>query len=442
MDRGKLLNVIQECCPRLIELLRVDAKHTIAKYAKALWEPPPRPVSKQGTLAWQSLLLALRDQLRKSGTECIEEALSQFEHFPIIQTADHYGLLLDPTSFHTNLLYNIGARESGHRFLFINAASTITFETWRAEGPGWLNINGVRVNVFGLSRRHLTGKSVSAANGPFQFKLSIKENESDLSESEKSYINELRDVLGRRQYLNAVDAFNEANQLLWEQWDSQRQTSLVITDDRFIATVLTFHLEDESSIISRMLFDSEVRQGFERELARVSTRFFPASTDYFWGVRDGRMRRLRLSAGDLRDEAGLLSIPFEPRTLLEGLREGRLYPNLFLAFVVLSILPRVRVLGGHRQLTYLPLITQVCDGVLSEFFAGECDELRRDLRQGPGDGMIANIISNDAHPLSIVSAMQQGTQLQHLSDAWRTVKVEDALSDLRRFEFLQNWTSC
>lgn len=442
MDRDKLLNVIQECCPRLIEVLRVAGKQTIAEYAKALWEPPPRPVSKQGRFAWQSLLLALTDQLRQSHPAHIEDALSQFEYFPILQTADHCGLLLDPTSFHTNLLYHIGAKEAGHRFLFINAASTVTFETWRAEGPGWLNINEVRVNVFGLSRRQLTGKSVGAANGPFQFKLSIKENESSLSESERSYIDELRNLLGRRQYTNAADAFNEANQLLWEQWDSQRQTSLVVTDDRFISTVLKFHLRDESSVISRMLFDSDVRRGVEREVARVSNRFFPNSTNHFWGVRDGRMRRLRLSEAELKDEAGLLTIPFERETLIEGLREGCLYPNLFFAFMAVAILPRVRVLGGHRQLTYLPLITQVCDRVLSEFFAGECDDLRGDLRQGHCDGMIANIISSDTHPLSIVASKPQGKQLRQLSEEWRGVKVEDALRDLSRFEFLQNWVNC
>ena len=444
MDRDKILNVIQECCPRLIEVLRVAGKQSIAEYAKALWEPPPRPDSKQGRLAWQYLLLALSNQLRKSvipKPRYIEEALSQFEKFPIVQTADHYGLLLDPTSFHTNLLYHIGAQEAGHRFLYVNAASTVTFETWRAEGPGWLNINGVRVNVFGLSRRRLTGKSVSAANGPFQFSFSIKENESHLSESEKLYVNELRNLLGRHRYTNATDAFNEANQLLWEQWDAQRQTSLVITDDRFISTVLAFHLDDDSSVITRMLFDSEVRRGLQREVTRVSNRFFPNNTDFFWGVHDGRLRRLRLSEAGLRDEAGLLTVLFDRETIIEGLREGRLYPNLFFAFMGLALLPRVKVLGGHRQLTYLPLITEVCDRVLSEFFAGECDDLRRDIREGLGDGMIANIISDNVHPLSIVAEKRPGTQLQDLSESWRSVKVEDALSDLRRFEFLQNWVS-
>lgn len=437
MERDKLLNVIQECCPRLIELLRVAGKQTIAEYAKALWEPLPRPVSKQGRLAWQYLLQALRDQLQTSDT-----ALSQFESFPIIQTADHYGLLLDPTSFHTNLLYHIGAKEAGHRFLFINAASTVTLETWRAEGPGWLNINGVRVNVFGLSRKYLTSKSVGAANGPFQFRLWIKENESNLTESEKAYLDDLRDLLAGREYVNATEAFNDANQLLWEQWDSQMQTALVITDDQFVSRVLTFHLRHENSVISRMLFDPEVRRGVEREVASISNRFLPNNTDHFWGVRDGRTRRLRLREAELRDEAGLLTVPFEREALIEGLREGRLYANLFFAFLALAILPGVRVLGGHRQLTYLPLIRQVCDRVLSEFFAGESDELRRELREGHGDGMIANVISSDAHPVSIVAGKPQGTQLQQLSEPWRSVKVEDALSDLRRFEFLQNLVSC
>jgi hypothetical protein len=441
VDRDKLLNVIQECCPRLIELLRVAGEQTIGEYAKALWKTPPRPASTQGKLAWQYLVSSLNDHLRKSVTAppgYIEEALNQFEQYPILQTADHCGLLLDPTSFHTNLLYHIGARKAGQRFLFINAASTITFETWRAEGPGWLNINGVRINVFGLSRRDLTGKSVSAATGSFKFKLSIKENESSLTEPEKAYVNELRDLLGKRLYVNAADAFDDANRLLWEQWDSQRRTSLVITDDRFTSTVLALHLKDERSVISRMLFDSAVRRGLKRELGNVSNRFFPNSTDHFWGVRDGRIRPLRLKEGVLRDETDSLRIPFERETLIEGLRQGRLYPNLFFAFLVLSIVPRVRVLGGHRQLTYLPLITQIFDSVLSEFFVGECDDLRRDLRQGQIDGMIANVISNESHPISLVAGKPRGMQLDHLSREWEKVKVKDAFRDLKRFEFLQS----
>ncbi|TIX64743.1 MAG: hypothetical protein E5V25_18345, partial [Mesorhizobium sp.] len=61
-----------------------------------------------------------------------------------------------------------------------------------------------------------------------------------------------------------------------------------------------------------------------------------------------------------------LSIPFERPHLKQALLDGVLLPNLFLMFLVLAILPRVRVVGGLRQIGYVALFHSILLAVLDE----------------------------------------------------------------------------
>jgi hypothetical protein len=49
-------------------------------------------------------------------------------------------------------------------------------------------------------------------------------------------------------------------------------------------------------------------------------------------------------------------VEFTPASLVQALKIGRIMPNLLLMFIVTSILPGVRVLGGSRHTIYYPLM--------------------------------------------------------------------------------------
>jgi hypothetical protein len=444
---GGVLAALRRLSPRLYGLIHEHAETTLGAYARALWQPPPEPFSAEGRRARRHLLDALEAHVKAEDSPAAgeaDEALRQFARCPVLQTADHSELLLDPHSFHTNILYHIGAGETGNRFLFVNAASTVTFETWRAHGPGWLNVRGARVNVFGLSRRVLTGTSICAAPGPFRFRLAVGGDDGHpLTRAEQTYLEELRGLLGGRAYESAPAAFAAANDLLWGSWDGARRTVPVITDDRLTASLVARHLADEGSLLGRMLFAPEVRALLEAELGRISSVVggwaLPPTTQHFWGVRGGRIRPLWLADGELR-EAGTTEgfrLTFEREAVVRGLLEGRLYPNLLLGFLALSTLPKVRVLGGHRQATYVPLINEVCENILRAWPGAESEELLADITQTPYDGFIAGVIEEERHPLSLLSEHPAGTQLARLSERWAAATFRESLGELRGFEHLR-----
>ncbi|HEX8339195.1 MAG TPA: hypothetical protein VF621_20910 [Pyrinomonadaceae bacterium] len=441
-----VLAALRRLSPRLYGLIREHADTPLAEYARSLWQTPPEPSSAAGQRARRHLMAALEGHLKAVGSPATQadEALRQFERCPVLQTADHSELLLDPHSFHTNLLYHVGARATGNRFLFVNAASTVTFETWRAHGPGWLNVRGARVNVFGLSRRSLTGTSVCAAPGPFRFRLAVDKDAHTLNDAESAYLEELRGLLGGREYESAPAAFAAVNGIMWGSWGDARSTTPVITDDRLTASLVARHLADGQSLLGRMLFTHDVRARLEGELARIASGAgrwaLPSTTQHFWGVRDGRIRPLRVADGELREVGARegFRLTFEREAVARALVAGRLYPNLFIGFLALSTLPRVRVLGGHRQFTYVPLVNEVCENVLRSWPGCEADDLLEDIRRGPADGFIAGIIEEERHPLSLVSQQPAGTQLARLSERWSAVTLRESLGRLRAFEHLRN----
>jgi hypothetical protein len=104
-------------------------------------------------------------------------------------------------------------------------------------------------------------------------------------------------------------------------------------------------------------------------------RFLPNATDYFWGIREQRVRKLVLENGQLiePDKPHGLSIPFERPHLRQALLDGVLLPDLFLTFLVLAILPRVRVVGGLRQIGYVALFHSILLAALDETAPEERD---------------------------------------------------------------------
>jgi hypothetical protein len=157
-------------------------------------------------------------------------------------------------------------------------------------------------------------------------------------------------------------------------------------------------------------------------------------------VRAGRIRPLRVAEGELR-EVGVddgFRLAFEREAVARALLAGRLYPNLFVGFLALSILPGVRVLGGHRQFTYVPLVNKVCANVLRSWPDAEADDLLSDIGRAPADGFIAGVIEEEEHPLALVSRRPAGTQLARLSERWAAATFGESLGRLSAFEHLRN----
>ena len=367
---AEILAVLSLLCPEVVRDIEQNWNAPVSDYARYLWRPVARPGSGPA-IAARSIL---RDVLhRRLGAimqpEDIGRALDEFEHKPVIQSGLHCLLLMDRITFDALLLAWLGAVENGLSAFVGFMGTTMTMETIGREGPGWLDVGDDKVNLFGIGRHKLCRKSTCVA-GPVSLNkraLEAAGNETDVSRWLGTVLASQDKVFG-----TAADALTALNEDLVANWDPSGMALPVFIDDRLAASAVARHLDDDGNLLSRLLTQPARRRRLDHALQEAASgpfgRFLPNTTDYFWGIREQRVRKLVLQNGHLieADRPHGLSIPFQRQHLRQALLDGVLLPNLFLMFLVLAILPRVRVVGGLRQIGYVALFHSILLAALDE----------------------------------------------------------------------------
>ncbi|MBZ9850365.1 hypothetical protein LB565_20495 [Mesorhizobium sp. CA14] len=377
MPPAEILAVLSLLCPEVARDIEQNWHSPVSDYARHLWRPVARPVSGPAIAARSILRDVLRQRLGAiMQPEEIGKVLEEFEHRPVIQSGLHCLLLMDRITFDAFLLAWLGAVENGLSAFVNFMGTTMTMETVGREGPGWLDVGDDKVNLFGMGRHKLCRKSACVA-GPVsinQRALLAVGDQTDASRWLGTLLASQDKVFGC-----AADAIAALNEDLVANWDRSGMAVPVFIDDRLAASALARHFEYDGSLLSRLLIEPARRQRLDQALQEAASgpfgRFLPNATDYFWGIREERVRRLVLKNGHLiePDRPHGLSVPFEREHLKQALLDGVLVPNLFLMFLILAILPRVRVVGGLRQIGYVALFHSILLAALDENVPEERD---------------------------------------------------------------------
>ncbi len=367
---AEILAVLSLLCPEVVRDIEQNWNKPVSEYARHLWRPVAQPASTPAIAARSILCEVLQDRLGAlMHPEKARKAIEEFERRPVIQSGLHCLLLMDRITFDALLLAWLGASESGLSAFFGFVGTTMTMETIGREGPGWLDVGGDKINLFGMGRHKLCRKSVCAA-GPVSLNRRALEATGDETDASR-WLGTLL-ASADRKFPTAADALTTLNENLVADWDRSGATRPVFIDDRLAAVALARHLEDDDSILTKLLTNPQRRQRLDHALQEASSgpfgRFLPNATDYFWGVREERVRKLVIENGSLieQERPRGVSVPLEREHLRRALLDGVLLPNLFLMFLVLAILPRVRVLGGLRQVGYVALFHSILLDALDE----------------------------------------------------------------------------
>jgi len=374
---AEILAVLSLLCPEVVSDIERNWDKPVSEYARHLWRPVAKPASGPAIAARSTLRKVLHDRMSPlMQPEEIGRALQEFEQRPVIQSGLHCLLLMDRITFDALLLAWLGAVESGMSAFLGFVGTTMTMETVGKEGPGWLDIGSEKINLFGMGRHKLCRKSVCVA-GPVSLNRSALEAADDATDRGR-WLGTLLSSADKS-FPTAADALTALNEDLVADWDRSGSARPVFIDDRLAAAAMAGHLEDEESLLSRLLFDPHRRKRLEQALQEAAEgpygRFLPNATDYFWGIREERVRKLVLEDGRLAESERPrgLSVPFERAHVRQALLDGVLLPNLFVMFLVLGILPRVRMVGGLRQIGYVALFQSILLAALDESMPEECD---------------------------------------------------------------------
>jgi hypothetical protein len=230
-----------------------------------------------------------------------------------------------------------------------------------------------------------------------------------------SAVDVLAGMLPASRFVSAADAIKAANVGLWRHCMDD-DIRLLQFDDHDVADLIADHLNDPTSWLASHLCEPD---GFgEALLACLSDLeegpwcgWIRRTTDLFWGLQDGSLSPLRLHEGALRPsgEIGLI-IRFEACSLSLALRRRQIVPSLLMTFLVISVLPAVRVLGGCRQIVYYPLMRHVIAAALQR-----CGfhRLQASLCSDNAPGIWGHRVLKpaDGCPLSDVAALNRNDRL-------------------------------
>lgn len=336
--------------------------------------------------AMELLCRCVERATRKSGYSVEEgrKACQQLMTTPVLQTGPHCLLLPERDAFYTHLFSLLGLKAHRHEWYITYHASTVSFAEKAKKGPGWLWLEGEPLNVFGLPRSRMDSSSICGSNGPIRFTLSNSRGEPAPNSSARQLLAELP----LNEFACAVDAIGAANQMLWPR-KLPSSIKLLQLDDFEIADLIADHLDDARSWLSAEFVGNDVvaksiLTAMDRLNAGPWQGWVRRTTDFFWGMERGRIVPLRLQDNVLRAKnSSSFEVKYRPEDIAVALRRRELVPSLFSVFLVTSILPGLRVLGGCRQVVYYPLMRHLAARGLAQ--SGELEavaELRRDDRPG------------------------------------------------------------
>ena len=436
-----VMAALRRLCPEIGCDIADHWRAPLASYAAHLWRPTAAPTSRIGMAARSILRDTLHERLlAKLCPTKAAVALAEFDGRAVVQAGLHSQLLLDRITFDAFLLGWLGAVENGLSAFFAFTGATVTMETVGREGPGWLGVGSEHINLFGMGRHKLCRQSVCAA-GPVSLNKRALETVAQ-SIGETSWLKVLLDRADEP-FATAADALATLNTDLASAWDGSAAARPVFFDDRHAALVVARHLEDEDGLLTRLLTDPDRRRRLEQALDSAASgpfgRFLPSGTVHFWGMRDKRVRKLVVENGRLieAERPNGVSVPLDREHLLEALRHGVLLPNLFLLFVVMALLPRVRVLGGFRQIGYVPIFQSVLLEALDRN-APEERQLAEELRvRENGWGM--RVVEEPGSVHEQLAGVPAGSALPELRRRYQDLTLREVTDDLRLIRQSSRW---
>lgn len=358
-----------------------------------------------------------------------QEAADQLAAAPVMQTGPHCHLLIEPDAFYTHLFSLLGLSAHRLRWHIWYGASTVKFIEKAKKGPGWLNLENETTNVFGLPRSRMDAYSLCGSNDPYRFLLSGN----DRGQAANSSAERLKAILPSESFPSAAEAIKAGNQALWTRFFPE-EIQLLQLDDIDVADLVADHLEDTDSWLSKCIsgdgaWASAILQAIDELNAGPWAGWIRRTTDLFWGLADGKISPLRLKDGVLSDvKESHHDMRFEPRTIAVALRERRIVPSLFVTFLVISILPGIRVFGGCRQVVYYPLMRHVLATALQK--AGETDLLNA-LRADACPGVWGHRVLKP-HDGSPFADLENATAMG-LLEIYGKQPLADACGDLASF---------
>lgn len=384
-----------------------------------------------------------RRAMRSGHTETVTQSLvEQLHRRPVIQTGPHCHLVIEPDAFFTHVFNVMGLQAHSERWHINYSVSTVKFTERAKKGPGWLLLDGQDVNVFGLSHSRMEPYSICGRQALQRFALKPANPETD-----HPMLDRLKAVLPDGEFSSAAEAIKSANEILWPICFGHNLRFLQL-DDADIAVLVIDHLRDKTSWLSRNFIGApDMIAAFVETVRAINSGlwagWFTFNTDFFWLIHNGRLKRLDLAGGTLRDSSGNFAVGFNPSSLAISLEAGEIVPSLFLVFMVIAILPGLRAMGGSRQVIYYPLMRDALLAALDRSSDSADKAMAKSLRSDHAPSVWGHrTIAPTCYDPWRTIATARSVMAAELIDTLASMTLEDTSAGLPGFVNDELWRQC
>jgi hypothetical protein len=378
------------------------------------------PASRRGdNVHRHRLAKAVERYLGERGEPDVDTVCEHLLHVPVIQQADHSNLLLDAETFLHNYLFHLATRESGGRVAISSQCSTMSGLSRRAPvlGPTFLRTRGALLRVVPLSKTLLKDSSFCCIDIKATMTFEVIEGRLDVDGDPV-----LGPLVGQVMD-DGPRTYQAINDRIWRQLDLDHSIRRVGIDEAVVSECVALHLADPDSPITRLLYDAKVRTVFLGAKRRFvaspeNLTVVRATPDFFWYRKGTRLHELNEQ------------LP-EPKELAKALRNGDLYADRVLAYLVRCVLPGVVAVGGVNQQDYLRLYRQMLLETQMEVpFLGPAELVqacRADLSRLGG----RPLLEPTGEAMELIRHLGPRTRLRDLEDAYLDRPVGETMGNLR-----------
>jgi hypothetical protein len=309
----------------------------------------------------QYVLESLAHYLFKKNHQKVEDACAHLENYPVIQQADHSNILLDEETFLNNYLFALGCAEAGVDKMIVSQCSTVSCLSRRdpVAGPIFLRTRGVLYKVFPFSKRFLKDSSFCCIPSPVTLNFEALEGKKHTIKED-----ELLSSLNGRQFDSITQCYYTCNNEIWEILGRPAGIERFAVDESMTSEIAAFHILDKASPIHSLIFNAEVRDCFveikRNFISSPHNRVINHSApDFLWFKSGSRLRPVILKGKGLEaalyieNQGTLLPISYTPEAIAQALKDGNLYVDKIIAYLVRCLLPGITAIGGTSQQDYV-----------------------------------------------------------------------------------------
>lgn len=430
-----LLETMKEICPNIVDDITTYWDQPITEYARHIGCNTEKTKSTISLDARNILIKRIIKYIKNNKLNISEvEFKENFEKNPVCQTGPHAQLYLDPMNFNAILLGLMSAIQNKQTYLFVLNSSLVTLQSTSGTGPAWINCQNQNIKTVSLSNTKLKKTSVCCIKKNI-LEINIENSlKSNFEENEFSGINLIERCISKNANLDLSDSFTHANTSIIRMLGSFEP---IIIDERQCADIITDHLENENSLLYSLIFNQKRREKILNLFKKLKTQkfgnFLATGTDLFWFIGNNKIKKIVIEDNILSVEDGT-KIPITPEYVIQALRNKIILPSMFLSYLVIGLLPNVKVQGGTRMIAYYPIFKNILLECLDNKKSDELDFYLQ-LSKSNNYAWGANVIQNDLSPIKQLGILSDFNPLSY----YNNITLKNATRELRSFQNHPRW---